>query len=158
MSDLSRLTSSLPEGFDFYHLGKVEPAPNLTDVEGELDIEPQHMLWDSLSEDVKIGYRIHGDVDGVLVIGFEQGLDLSTYMELGNVIASKIVTALSAKDGLDALISPPQQLTQKTLERLARPDGPVEHRIYLHRNGMEVHAVHVFLALAQPAPEGTSNA
>lgn len=146
-TELVRMAGALPEKFDFYHLGTVAPAPDLGSIESELEIRPEQLLWESLDEDTKVAFTIRGDLSGVLVISFESGLDVSTYMEIGNIIASRTVTRLSDEEGMDLMISPPQLLSRRGLERLAQASSPgsIVHRIYLHRHDEQTHAVQAFL-------------
>ncbi len=148
---LERLAGALPEKFEFYHLGTVATAPDLAGIESDLEIRPEQLLWESFDEDTKVAFTIRGDLSGVLVFSFETGLDVSTYMEMGNVIASRMVTRLSNDEGLDLMISPPQLLSRRALERLAQAVSPgsVAHRIYLHRHGEQTHAVQAFLIAAK---------
>ncbi|HUP58171.1 MAG TPA: hypothetical protein VM598_12005 [Bdellovibrionota bacterium] len=143
---IERLAASLPEAFEFYHLGSVQPA------RAPGTVPPQKMLATSLAAHAKVGYLIHGDVTGALIIAFERGLDLSTYMEMGNVIASRMVTAFveGTEPKLDAMISPPQALGERALERLldvARPEE-ITMKVYVHRHEGRVHAVYAFLVPA----------
>jgi hypothetical protein len=149
---IERLAASLPETFEFYHLGTVQPAraPGI--------MSPQKMLATSLATHSKVGFTIHGDVEGALVIAFERGLDLSTYMEMGNVIASRMVTAFvqDSETKVDAMISAPQSLTEKALDRLlqaARPEV-ITMKVYVHRHEGRVHAVYAFLVPAAPSGQG----
>jgi hypothetical protein len=149
---MERMAASLPEAFEFYHLGSVQPA------RAPGTLSAQKLLATSLASHTKIGFLIHGDVQGALIIAFEHGLDLSTYMEMGNVIASRMVTAYveGTEPRADAMISPPQPLTGRTLERLLEGAGAAEisMKVYVHRHEGRVHAVYAFLVPA--ASHGTS--
>lgn len=107
------IRDSLPEKFRFYHLGDVKrvdsPSPSRTSLE-------------SLPEDSElqglraVAFNLKGDVQGTLMILFNQKLDVSTYTELGNVLASKLATRLSEVRGADVLITPPRNLSPLQLE------------------------------------------
>src|SRR5687768_3175442 len=99
---LSQIETALPQNFDFYHLGKVI-------------LEPVQ----SFSEDVyAIAYGLAGDLRAAIVILFDKGLDVSTYSEMGNIIVSQLSTQLSKNEGLDLIVSPPQNLSPTQLKSI----------------------------------------
>jgi hypothetical protein len=121
---ISELTSALPEGFSFYHLGQVEPLPT----SGRLDHSPS-IYPDSIG----VAYRIQGDLRGLFIIVLDKGLDVSIYSELGNILASRLASNLSSsEDGLEIMISPPHVLNHSQLERLMRSQHPVIRKTYTH--------------------------
>lgn len=120
---------AFPEEFDFYHLGQVKlksavERPNVRNI----PISPINLgtvaakavgIFEYTSSDKlsSIGYTFNGDINCALIVSFDRNLDLSTYMELGNVLASRIATQL-CESGLDVMISAPNILTEKQLRSL----------------------------------------
>src|SRR4051794_8579843 len=114
----------LPDGFDFYHLGRVEtregsPFP-LFDLESAL-----------LGNESALSFQLRGDVSGTLLVLFDSrfthGLDTSVYAELGNILASRVADRLNESSGLDVMISPPQTLGESGLKNIAK--GPHTQKI-----------------------------
>ena len=137
-----RLGSALPESFDFYHLGPVALRTG-TGATAAASLE------DLLAGCATVGFGIHGDVQGMLIVAFEKELDFSTYTELGNVVASQLATQLNRRDGTDVMISPPRPLSQARLAKILpalRAPGTVV-RTYLHRMaGKAEIPVHVLIS------------
>src|SRR4051812_12917874 len=100
---IAPLLAALPEGFDFYHLGRIE----LQATEHEQPLGQ-----------IAIAYRIEGDARGVLLLLLDEGLDTSMYSEAGNIIASQLVSRLSREDGLELTLSPPRTLGPAQLKTL----------------------------------------
>src|SRR4051812_21727541 len=101
--DLQKLMDALPKAFDFYHLGKVKM---------EL-ADPSGQIAPDLSA---LAYQIHGDITAILVLLFPPDLDESTYAEMGNVIASQLVTQASDLTQIDLMISPPKIIPRDQLD------------------------------------------
>src|SRR4051812_34966083 len=93
---LVQIFDALPEQFDFYHLGRVELHPDLR-------CPPDQ-------NNSSVVFRIYGDLSVWIVLFFDKDLDFSTYAELGNVLASKIITQLNTLSGIDLMVSPPIEL------------------------------------------------
>lgn len=114
-----KISQLMPEGFSFYHLGYVEavteeqPAPISKALEGA-------------------AFSIQGEIRGVMLILFEKGLDTSAYVEMGNILASRLATHLSLKAGLDVMISPPKLLNAQELITLIQSQQTVAQKNYLH--------------------------
>jgi hypothetical protein len=125
MEDQTILTQALPENFPFYHLGTVEAQK----AEGS-DVE-----WTFDADQTAVSYRFHGDSEGMLVVVFDQGLDESTYLEMGNVIAAKLATNLSKAQGWDVMISPPEKLKSAQLQALLPrvPQKIIRNYLHLHQ-------------------------
>ena len=102
---LQKIDHALPANFPFYHLGTVELAPGI-----DHDLTPART--DELLREVErsrgAAFSLRGDVNGLLVVLFDQALDVSTYTELGNVIASQVVNRLYELGSLDVVLSPPR--------------------------------------------------
>jgi CheY-specific phosphatase CheX len=138
-----QLGSALPERFDFYHLGPVALRDRSTGATTAASLE------DLLAGCATVGFSIQGDIQGMLIVAFEKDLDFSTYTELGNVVASQLVTQLNRRDGIDVMISPPRPLTAerlaKILPALRAPSTVV--RTYLHRTGEKAEIpIHVLIS------------
>lgn len=125
---LESLGAALPEKFSLYHLGEVTGQPDAA--KGELS---------SGDDSQAVSFRLHGDAEGVLLVLFERGLDVSLYTELGNIIASQAVTRLQQQKGLEVMISPPRLLGREQLAKLLASLSSVAiphlRRTYLHTNG-----------------------
>src|SRR4051812_46540740 len=94
------LSGSLPDAFDFYQLGRVSLAGQA--------VSNASFLAAELEGQARVAFTLKGDLAGLLVLAFDSGLDLSTYMEMGNIIASRLVTAVTQNGKLDVLLSPPE--------------------------------------------------
>jgi hypothetical protein len=122
------LESSLPESFPFYHLGTIE-ANQRADEHSDL------------SDLQIIAYALKGDVDAVFLVGIEKGLDSSVYSEAGNILASRLVTALAREASLDVVLSPPQILSGDLYSKLDARWETLLERDYLHlheKNSVQV--------------------
>lgn len=138
---LDVMNGAMPETFDFYHLGKVEARP--AEAEDFLDLE----------DSVFMGFRFQGDLNGILIAVFDRGLDLSTYTELGNIIASRFATRLSDASSIDVMISPPQTLGEPLFRKLTSAAPSLLSRTYRHLDGKLSVPIQVLLlpAVAQEA-------
>lgn len=128
---METLLHALPEAFPFYHLGTVQ-ADGAASARLELD-----GLRD-LQEKFAVAFRFSGDFNGILITLFDRGLDLSTYTEMGNILASQFATRLSAGGGADVMISPPETVAAAGIARLASAPGTVRRTYKHHFNEMIV--------------------
>lgn len=121
ISDISR---SLPEGFRFYDQGTVArvAAPKVTDLLG-LSAEKTAAL-----------FKLLGDPTALLVVLFDNKLDVSMYTELGNILASRLCQRLSENGEGDLMITPPLLLTEAQFLRLARVSPDFILQSYEHVN------------------------
>lgn len=103
---IDRIEKALPTGFPFYHLGTVELAPASED--GHASPAQISALLNEVELQRGAAFSLQGDVRGLLVVLFDQGLDVSTYTELGNLIASQVVNRLYELGSLDVVLSPPR--------------------------------------------------
>ncbi|MBY0470108.1 chemotaxis protein CheC [bacterium] len=140
--DLQALEQSLPSEFEFFHLGKVSRDRSAT--------FPQIQFIDK----AVVGFTLQGDFRGALLVVFDQGLDVSMYSEMGNIIASQLVTNLS-KQGLDVVISPPKTVGSdqalKLVEQASRLPGGngIAQQRFLHFNNLYLVNVET-LILGEP--------
>jgi hypothetical protein len=113
---LLQVANALPDHFEFYHLGRVATHPT-----GSL-----------LDEGCGIAFHIEGDIRAVMIILFAKALDPSLYSELGNIIASKMITYLYQHHGMDLSLSAPQTLNQNQLNQILKSGEIMAHRNYAH--------------------------
>jgi chemotaxis protein CheY-P-specific phosphatase CheC len=152
-SALDLIAESLPRSFSFYHLGQIE----LQD-EAEVLSATGHLGFLASVDRVAAAYVLQGEVRGVLVLVFDQGLDVSTYSEAGNIIASQLANGLEERQGMVVSISPPRILSGGQLQNLLG-NGQGVARTYLHRHGNRVIPLQALLVPASVVPsEGTGNA
>jgi len=151
--NLDHMTGALPQSFEFYHLGKVEIAPwqpsDSNALNDEILQRPLHSIaFTIIDEDLS---------RGVLLVLFDSALDLSTYSELGNTLASQIATRLSQTSGFDAWISPPKVLNPVQLKRLLqlRNHEHSEDRTYVQNNGETRTTIQTVLMMLPPAVSST---
>jgi hypothetical protein len=123
-SPLERLIESLPQSFPFYHLGEARLRPSSSESAQEIHCEDRS----------GIAFTLQGEVRGVLALVFDEGLDVSTYSEFGNIIASQMATHLESRHGLTTRISPPRVLTESQLRNFLQQLGPRFARTYLHQH------------------------
>ncbi|MGK5084160.1 hypothetical protein WDW37_12760 [Bdellovibrionota bacterium FG-1] len=117
------LIESLPKQFSFYHLGEVRLTPSVSVPSDETTLP---------KNPVAVAFSVEGDVRGSMLLLFEEGLDVSVYSEMGNVIASQMVTSLAEKEGVDLYISPPKILSSVQLSTILKNQHGVA-RTYLHQ-------------------------
>jgi hypothetical protein len=140
------LTSYLPREFPFYHLGTVTLDETVAGPEAVPSDEPQ------FAHSTGVAFQLLGELDDWLVLVFEQGLDVPTYTEMGNIIASQLATQLSA-EGKEAMISPPRELKTPQLVRLLSNAGEARplSRLYRHTHRGETFAVRAYLLAGSSA-------
>lgn len=122
--DLGRLIDrALPLEFPFYHLGLMRLEPD--------DASTGALIVGARESDQHIlAYRLRGDLNALIILLVDRGLDPSTYAEAGNVLASRVATELSQERDLDVMISPPLRLDPAQLQVIA--GNPLLDRTYLH--------------------------
>jgi len=121
LQTLAKISDSLPERFPFYSFGEVSRGDE-TRFTGQLDVESKQA----------VSFRLLGDPAALLVVLFEEGVDVSMYCELGNILASKLCQKLSEGGEGDLMITPPLLLNEAQLRRLAHSNIPSIHRTYQH--------------------------
>lgn len=131
------LLSRLPEHFEFYDQGEVGQAlRSLSDSPSGETVLP--LAPESTADKFGIMILIQGDIKGVLIALFDNGLDNSMYSEMVNVIASRLADRLSAEDEVDVVISPPKVLDTESLERtltqVLKDQKLVTRGTYIHLN------------------------
>lgn len=114
--NLSHLVNALPNRFDFYHLGEVSLQPTDSD----------------LPNSQAVAFHLTGDLQAIMIVLFDKNLDISTYSELGNILASKVATYFNHSTGLDLQISSPQLLTDVQTEHLVQNNQTIVRRTYTH--------------------------
>lgn len=132
---LELLSNALPEKFSFYHLGEITLAPK----------DEKTALPSNLQDHVALGFTLQGDWQAALVLIFDRGLDLSTYSEAGNIVASKLVTRLSQEHGVDLVLSPPTEIEEKQLGLLEKNSLNSAMRIYFHSYGKNLIPVQTWI-------------
>jgi hypothetical protein len=119
-SILTQLVNALPLQFDFYHLGKVE----------------QQTFPFELKNMNGVAFRIYGDLNALMIVLFDKDLDHTVYSELGNLLASSLVTRIHQEKGIDLMISPPQAiqhgLLEQVLQQMISNAQPIIRRTYTH--------------------------
>lgn len=115
------IESSLPDRFDFYHLGEVYRT----------DTPPQEYADFDSNTATFLTYRLEGERRVVMVLKLPSHLDVSTYMELGNILASQLSNQLSQK-GVLTLPSPPKIISQEQFHRLFQQPPSFQKFYYLH--------------------------
>jgi hypothetical protein len=153
---IAELIDSLPQEFDFYHLGRIE-----------LSDEPASLLQANAATDalgiasddrVAVTYALQGEVQGALALLLDGGLDVSTYSEAGNIIASRMATALAANEDREVTISPPRVLSGERLRKWIEGAKPAT-RTYLHQHeGRTVRLTALVLSASIFPTERTGNA
>jgi len=112
---ISLLSRSLPQSFDFYHLGNVEAQSCIV----LKPIKENVRISDDLS---LLGYNLttlNESMSAVLVLIFDRSLNESMYSELGNILVSRIINKLdNIEEPLEAVVSPPFKLKNATFERI----------------------------------------
>ena len=127
MNELNPILDALPAQFEFYHLGQVSQNPELqTQTQGQ----GQGQL--DLTHSTAIAFKLSGDLNATVILAFSDGLDVSTYSELGNILVSKLATELDFKSGIGVWVSPPHLLDKSQLNRFVKYPGPSIRKTYAH--------------------------
>jgi hypothetical protein len=148
-------TELLPERFEFFHLGTVSAAPEPAreaETAEFVDARGAAFRVSDAETEVELAWVVLAFDEGL-----DEGLDEDTYVEMGNVIASRFAGALARARGLarGASLSPPLPLDAERLARLLRayaphlPRGP-EARLYHHRRHDRVIPVRAYVLPAAP--------
>ncbi len=119
------IAGALPGEFTFYHLGQVSPQS------GESEALPSSLSANGLQA---VGFSLYGEMRGLAIVLFDEGLDTSTYTELGNTLASRLADGLSdqsAKSDSIIMVSPPMPLSETQYSILTQQGEPIT-RTYLH--------------------------
>jgi hypothetical protein len=114
--NINQVLDALPERFQFYHLGDVELQSY------EIHVE----------DTSAVAIQLFGDLRALVVVLFPKDLDVSTYSELGNVLASKIANHMSLQNQIDIVISPPQILNRTQIDQLSKSESSITKRTYTH--------------------------
>lgn len=127
---VEHIEKALPENFPFYHLGTVELAP-----QNEGGASPARIA--EILNEVELSrgaaFSLRGDVSGLLVVLFDAKLDVSTYTELGNLIASQVVNRLYELGNLDIALSPPKLVQGRQVREWVDPQRALcVARTYFH--------------------------
>lgn len=125
MEILNRLIHALPKQFDFYGVGHVQEQNEVPSVESAIGIafrifstQNQSLAW--------------------LILIVDSSLDSSPYEEMGNILASHVVSHTHGEDGNDLMISPPQKLTEERLKKVLSITNPTNKKFYTYFNGNAV--------------------
>lgn len=125
-----KLDSLLPRAFEFYHLGQV----TLSDEPTPLPMPFAHTMPLFSDERIAVAFSLQGESHGALVMLFDGSLDVSTYSEAGNIIASRLATSLAAQDGREVTVSPPRVVSHERLQQMLN-GGTASAKTYLHQQG-----------------------
>lgn len=123
--NLALLSQLLPEKIEFYHLGEVrleQPRSNMALTGSDLDLRNR----------TAISFTLRGELQAAVVLLVRQGLDISMYSELGNIIASRLVTRLSDEREIDDVLSAPRVIAAEQLEFITLLSTSAICRTYVH--------------------------
>src|SRR4051812_2282889 len=109
-----QLSQALPRSFNFYHLGKVE-------LQAEI-VQPHSTPEEGITG---FGFQFKGDLNASLILLVEDGLDLSIYAEVGNILASKVANHLFENYQLQVAITPPHKLSRDHLFNFLKNQPPI---------------------------------
>lgn len=140
--NLKSVRESLPEQFDFYHLGSIQKASSEAS-RADLLITP---------DSINLSYLIHGDERGVFLVSIAPGLDLSMYSEVGNILASRLSQGLSQAEDKDLLVSPPKPIPFKKALELIKSNSSWIHQTYVHQHGGQLVSIQTYVCLAPIYP------
>ncbi|HAR43866.1 MAG TPA: hypothetical protein DCS07_14730 [Bdellovibrionales bacterium] len=153
---ISQLISALPRNFDFYDLGNVELSP--TPETGGTETAETPEFSKLLEDHHAIAFSFRGELKALMVVTFDKGLDLSTYSELGNILASRLAMRLYDDSGVDVLLSPPQTLSATQIEILPRLGSLIAQRTYRHFDRGQIVTINTFLLANAASTEEHGNA
>lgn len=139
------LMDALPETFPFYHLGKVEA----------LDSASGPLWHESTHDFVGIRFDLSGELNARLFLFFQKDLDLSTYMEVGNILASQTASRYSLGSQKTVHITPPHILSRESLGHLARTYFHAPLRYYSHQlSGQPIQLQSLLVTIRDDETEG----
>lgn len=131
------LEEALPEGFSFYDLGEVKL----------LDSAPELFSNLEKTDHRQSAYRyfFNGDVQGALILFFDEALDPSPFAEMGNIIAGRCAGHLEKHHEFEVMISPPELMTSAQIRQIGirKPQGLF--RTYRYLNVDREIRVHVLI-------------
>jgi hypothetical protein len=135
------LQSAFPAEFPFYREGAVRAERG-----------PAEHGWAIPPGSQAAAITLQGDLRGVFLLIFESELDASMYAEMANVLASRFVTDLAAREQIDVVISPPRQLSFDQLFSLIVSDENLVRKSYAHLHaGREIPVEAVILRTPEVA-------
>ena len=111
------MNSNLPEQFNFYDLGTVQRTDKNTDLIDKKILSNQIGVAFSIysSEDLSpVGVR------SLLLLTFDEDLESDMYMEIGNILASRVAGQIHRRVGESILITPPLLLKNPSVQRLVQ--------------------------------------
>lgn len=130
------LHEAMPQEFPFYHLGRVERRASET---LNLPEDPAAAV-----------FSLRGDLTGMMIVAFDRDLDPSTYAEMGNILASQLVTRLYSQRRMEVMITSPRMMMGGELRTLlARipSSAPKVQQCYWHNHAGKTERVHAILTL-----------
>ncbi len=125
-----------PELIHFYNLGTVELNKASISVP-----QNEHEFLLLLENNHVLLFTLYGDEQKMLFILFDKNIDLSTYKELGNILASQIADKISGIRKEVVLVSPPLILSTSVAQELISGSTPDWHCHYLHSH---VHRIQLW--------------
>ena len=126
-----RISSLLPDSFEFYDFGRVENQGELSREKNEIHNEVVGVAFSIFPD----GIGLEGDFGGrkILICTFDSGLDASMYIEVGNILASRFATRLGEAASEGMMITPPQFLQAAAVRRMISLEEKVVLRTrYVH--------------------------
>lgn len=144
-----KLLNAFPDGFDFYHIGRVEPIKDA----GTIALSPA-----DLQHRICFAFSLQGDIRGSLLLLIDEsfalnhGLDASA--EMGNILASRFAMKLNSDFDLDVLISPPINISRERaakLIELTKNDGIISlQQDYQHGLEDSLSGIRLLAILSRP--------
>lgn len=125
------LTQSLAEGFDFYHLGRVEPASTGVDAVTAAAEAATEFAARLQASPWLFAIPLYGDSTGWLLISFSAGcaeLGEHASAELANTLASRLATQLRVMIGPPSTVSVVNAI--RTVEGLVARGGQTVPLLY----------------------------
>ncbi len=122
--ELDQIEKALPKGFEFYDYGTVERGETLSFEDIEFEGKTSYLFR-------LVGFELGQNYS--LIICFHQDLERSKYIEIGNLVASKVATVMSQKQR-EFFISPPREIPLKRVSKLDPTQYNMRIQQYLHSN------------------------
>jgi len=112
----NEMDQNLPDQFVFYDLGTVERVGSKSEVVEEIQKDQVGVAFSIFSsEDLSpVGVR------SLLLLTFDEGLETDVYMEVGNILASRVAGQIHRRVGESILITPPLLLKNPAVQRLVQ--------------------------------------